>query len=193
MKINFHESQSNFWLAFLLGIVILAIEKFKGVLMMKKIYFASPLFSEMELAFNAALVQKIREVYPAVEVYLPQEQMAINDKNAYADSTMIAQYDTDALLESDLLIAVLDGPIIDVGVASEIGVAYHAEMPILGLYTDSRQHGADNPEKLAALQEVAESQFAYANLYTVGLVKLRGEIFSTSAELLEALDAYLKA
>ncbi len=29
---------------------------------------------------------------------------------------MIAQYDTDALLESDLMIAVLDGAVIDVGV-----------------------------------------------------------------------------
>ena len=150
---------------------------------MTKIYFASPLFSEMELAFNKVLVEKIRNQFPGVEVYLPQEQMAINDKSSYADSTMIAQYDTDALL---------DGATIDVGVASEIGVAYHADMPILGLYTDSRQQGADNPQKIAALQEVAESQFSYVNLYTVGLVKLRGEIVSSSDELLEALKAYLK-
>lgn len=153
---------------------------------MTKIYFASPLFSEMELAFNKVLVEKIRHQFPGVEVYLPQEQMAINDKSSYADSTMIAQYDTDALLDSDLMIAVLDGAVIDVGVASEIGVAYHADMPILGLYTDSRQQGADNPQKIAALQEVAESQFSYVNLYTVGLVKLRGEIVSSSDELLEA-------
>lgn len=158
---------------------------------MKKIYFASPLFSEMEQAYNAQLVAKIREAYPGVDVYLPQEQMAINNKNAYADSTMIAQYDTDALLESDIVIAVLDGQVIDAGVASEIGIAYHASMPILGLFTDSRQYGADNDEKIAALQEVAESQFAYANLYTVGLVKLQGEVFSTSQDLLEALAAYL--
>lgn len=45
-------------------------------------------------------------------------------------------------------------------VASEIGVAYHADMPILGLYTDSRQQGADNPQKIAALQEVAEPNLA---------------------------------
>ncbi len=31
-------------------------------------------------------------------MYLPQEQMAINDKSSYADSTMITQYDTDALM-----------------------------------------------------------------------------------------------
>ena len=36
---------------------------------MTKIYFASPLFSEMELAFNKVLVEKIRHQFPGVEVY----------------------------------------------------------------------------------------------------------------------------
>ncbi len=53
-----------------------------------------------------------------------------------------------------LVVAVLDGAVIDVGVASEIGVAYHADMPILGLYTDSRQQG-QIILKSEALQEVA--------------------------------------
>ncbi|MGY3724039.1 Nucleoside 2-deoxyribosyltransferase [Granulicatella balaenopterae] len=157
---------------------------------MKKVYFASPLFSEMELAFNAMLVTKIRQAYPNLDIYVPQEQMEINDKNAYADSTMIAQYDTKALLESQLMIAVLDGVTIDAGVASEIGIAYQAGIPILGLFSDSRQKGADNPQKLDALQEVCESQFPYVNLYTAGLIKLRGEIVSSSDELLEALKGY---
>jgi len=33
---------------------------------------------------------------------------------------------------------------------------------------------------------------SYVNLYTAGLVKLRGEIVSSSDELLEALKAYFK-
>ena len=115
---------------------------------MTKIYFASPLSQKWNQPLTKYSLKKIRNQFPGVEVYLPQEQMAINDKSSYADSTMIAQYDTDALLESDLMIAVLDGATIDVGVASEIGVAYHADMPILGLYTDSRQQGADNPQKI---------------------------------------------
>lgn len=160
--------------------------------MMKKVYFASPLFTEMEKAFNQQLVESIRNNFSNLEVYLPQEQMEINDKNAYADSTMIAQYDTDALLSSQLMIAILDGQVIDPGVASEIGIAYQAGIPVLGLFTDSRQQGATNPKKIEALQEVAESQFPYVNLYTVGLIKLRGEIVSSSAELLEALDSYSK-
>lgn len=157
---------------------------------MAKIYFASPLFSEMELLYNQLLVEKIREAYPDYTVYVPQEQMEINDKNAYADAKAIAKYDTDALLDSNLVVAVLDGATIDVGVATEIGVAYQAGIPVLGLYTDSRQQGATNQKKLDALQEVAESQFAYINLYTAGLVKLNGAIYSTSAALIDAIQHY---
>ena len=159
--------------------------------MSKKIYFASPLFSEMERVYNENLVQSIRETYPDVEIYVPQEQGEINDKNAYADSVAIAKYDTDALLESELMVAVLDGSTIDVGVATEIGVAYQAGIPIIGLYTDSRQQGAENKQKLAALQDVAESQFSYINLYTVGIIKMNGAIYSTSKDFITAINDYL--
>ena len=159
--------------------------------MLKKIYFASPLFSEMERLYNEKLVLNIRESYPGVEVYVPQEQVEINDKNAYADSMAIAKYDTDALLESQLIVAVLDGATIDVGVATEIGVAYQAGIPIIGLYTDSRQQGAENKQKLAALQEIAESQFSYINLYTVGLIKMNGAIYNTSEHFITAINSYL--
>lgn len=151
---------------------------------MKKIYFASPLFSDMERLYNEMVVAKIRETYPEFELFVPQEQMGINDKNAYADAKTIAKYDTDALLSSQLVIAVLDGASIDVGVATEIGVAYQAGIPIVGLYTDSRQQGATNQKKLDALQELAESQFSYINLYTVGLIKMNGVIVDNLESLL---------
>lgn len=157
----------------------------------KHIYFAAPLFSEMEQAYNALLVKQIRQHYPDVTVYLPQEQADINDKNAYANSKLIAKIDTEQLLASHLMIALLDGATIDVGVASEIGVAYQAGIPVLALYTDSRQQGATNPKKLEALQQIAESQFSYANLYTIGLVKLNGEIVATSNELVNAISRYI--
>lgn len=155
-----------------------------------KIYFANGLFSQADAEFNARVVAKLRAMYPLVEVYLPQENASINDKNAYADSLMIAKADTDKVLASDLLIAVLDGPTIDNGVASEIGVAYQAHIPILGLYTDSRRLGATNQQKLDALQEVAENQFHYLNLYTTGLIKLNGKILTSVDDLLAAVREY---
>ncbi|HJG22168.1 nucleoside 2-deoxyribosyltransferase [Enterococcus durans] len=156
------------------------------------IYFAAPLFAKSDLLYNAMLVKKIRAVSEDLIVYLPQENEAINDKTDYADSKMIALADTEKVLESDLMIALLDGLTIDAGVASEIGVAYAKGIPVIGLYTDSRQQGGSHPKKLEALQQVAENQFHYLNLYTVGLIKLNGSIVSDETELLEALKVYLK-
>ncbi|WP_262316100.1 nucleoside 2-deoxyribosyltransferase [Lacticaseibacillus parakribbianus] len=158
-----------------------------------KIYFANGLFSQADFAFNQQLVAQLRDQLPALDIYLPQENAAINDKTAYADSTMIAQADTQEVLAADLMIAVLDGPVIDAGVASEIGVAYAKGIPVLGLYTDSRQQGFDNAQKLSALSQVAENQFHYLNLYTVGLIKLNGAVYNNVAAILADLTRRLQA
>lgn len=137
-----------------------------------KVYFASPLFTDMERDYNKKAVDFLRnKMKDSLDIYLPQENDAINDKSGYADSQMIAIADTKELLESDLLIAVLDGSTIDVGVASEIGIAYQAGIDIIGIYTDSRQGTFGNVKKVIALDKLAESQFSYINLYTVGLIK----------------------
>ncbi|WP_086444294.1 nucleoside 2-deoxyribosyltransferase [Candidatus Enterococcus lemimoniae] len=152
-----------------------------------KIYFAGPMFAKADLLYNEFLVKQIRALDDSLEVYLPQENGAINDKTAYADSTMIAVADTERVLESDLLVAVLDGITIDAGVASEIGVAYAKNIPMIGLYTDTRQQGADNQKKLAALSETAENQFHYLNLYTIGLLKLNGTVATNEQDFLELI------
>lgn len=156
-----------------------------------KIYFANALFSQAELNYNAQLAAKIRQLDQTIDLYLPQENDSINDKQAYADSKMIAQADTEKLLASDLMVAVLDGLSIDNGVASEIGVAYAKGIPIIGLYTDTRQQGSSNQQKLQALGQIAENQFHYVNLYTTGLIKLNGTIVNNEADLLEAVKKYL--
>lgn len=160
---------------------------------MAKIYFANGLFSEQEFLYNELLVKKIRENYPQVTVYLPQENEAINDKEAYANSIDIAQGDTNELIDSDLVVAVLDGVGLDAGVAAEIGLAFGKGIPVLGLYTDSRQQGATNQQKLNALNEVAESQFSYINLFVIGLIKQNGEVFQSSSALISGIKNYLPA
>lgn len=154
---------------------------------MTKIYFASPLFSMSEQNFNEQVVEYIRENIPGVEVYLPQENESINDKSGYADSEMIANGDNKYLEEADILVAVLDGQTVDVGVAAEVGYFYSMNKPIIGLYTDSRQGTYGNQQKIDALDEIAESQFSYINLYLVGLIKMRGDIFNNVEELVATL------
>ncbi|MDN6639245.1 MAG: nucleoside 2-deoxyribosyltransferase [Tetragenococcus sp.] len=156
-----------------------------------KVYFAAPMFAKSDLVYNSYLVEKIRQKYPELVIYMPQENGEINDKTAYADSKMIALADTEKVEESQLMIALLDGSTIDNGVASEIGVAYANHIPVLGLYTDSRQQGADNQQKLDALSTVAENQFHYLNLYTAGLIKLNGQIYTTEEELFTGINEFL--
>ncbi|MGM0166427.1 nucleoside 2-deoxyribosyltransferase [Enterococcus sp. AZ135] len=158
----------------------------------KHIYFAAPLFAKSDLLYNQYLVEKIRTISTDLTIYLPQENDGINDKSAYADSKMIALADTEEVLRSDLMVALLDGLTIDAGVASEIGVAYAKGIPVIALYTDSRQQGADNQKKIDALQTPAENQFHYLNLYTVGLIKLNGTIVNTEEALLEQIKSFLE-
>lgn len=158
-----------------------------------KIYFGGPLFNEMEQMYNRHVVERLREKYgDKIDIYLPQENQAINDKSNFADSMAIAKGDNAYLEEADLLIAVLDGVTPDSGLSAELGYFYSKERPIIGLYTDVRQGTNGNQEKIEALDEIAESQFSYINLYTVGLVKMRGEILSSSDELIEKLGKYLE-
>ena len=47
-----------------------------------KIYFANALFSQAELNYNAQLAAKIRQLDQTIDLYLPQENDSINDKQA---------------------------------------------------------------------------------------------------------------
>lgn len=156
---------------------------------MKKIYFASPLFSHSELYFNSHVVNLIRgQLGASVDIYLPQENESINDKSQYADSIMIADGDNKYLEDADILVAIIDGQVMDVGVAAEIGYFYSMNRPIIALYTDSRQGTFGNQKKIDALDEIAESQFSYANLYVIGLIKRRGKVVNSVTGLIEVLD-----
>lgn len=160
--------------------------------MIKKIYFAAPLFTEMETRYNRYVVDLIRDKYgDQVEIYLPQENESINDKTQFADSLAIAQGDNAELEEADILIAILDGVTPDSGLSAEIGYFYSFNRPILAIYSDSRQGTHGNQAKIEALDKIAESQFSYINLYTVGLVKLRGQIYPSAQDLVDNLASFL--
>lgn len=156
---------------------------------MKNVYLAAPLFSEAEQLYNAKLAEKLRT--RDIALYVPQEADSINDKSQYADSIMIARYDTAEVEKSDVVVAVLDGISIDPGVAAEIGIAFALRKPIVAIYSDCRTQGADNAKKIEALSTLAESQFSYINLYVVGLIKQNGVVVRTMDEAVEAMAAYL--
>lgn len=155
---------------------------------MKKGYLANGLFGLGDRLINELVAKEVRAAIPGVDLYVPQENMAINDKAAYADSLAIAEADMKALKESDFLVAVIDGVEIDAGVAAEIGAFSMLDRPIFGLYTDTRQQGRDNTKKIDALvADGTENQFMYRNLFVVGLIKQNGMIVNSVEQLGEAL------
>lgn len=178
-----------------------------------KAYFANGLFSQADLMYNDYLAKRLEEKFPSLQLYLPQRNMEINDKNSYASSEMIANGDDKHLFQSDFMIALIDGVAIDEGVACEIGsfqtlgqFEYEEELcrtgkvthrkfyrPIFALYTDSRQQGRDNSKKINALiEDSVENQFPYRNLYVIGKIKSSGgAVFSSIEDLEKAIKQYI--
>lgn len=158
-----------------------------------KAYLANGLFSLGDRLVNEQLAAAIREAIPGIELYVPQENDAINDKTAYADSLAIAQADLEMLQKSDMLVAVLDGVEIDSGVAAEIGAFAMLNRPIIGVFTDVRQQGRDNMQKIEALvRDGIENQFIYRNLFVIGLIKRKGIITSSIEEAVKAVQKFNK-
>ncbi|SEK97095.1 hypothetical protein SAMN04488114_11834 [Carnobacterium iners] len=62
--------------------------------------------------------------------------------------------------------AVSDGVFIDIGFTTEIGVAYQAGIPIIGLYTDSGQQGATNQKNLMRYRRLRNHIFLRQPLYS---------------------------
>jgi nucleoside 2-deoxyribosyltransferase len=155
---------------------------------MVKGYLANGLFSLGDRLVNDMVAHQLRTNMRDLELYVPQENDAINDKDAYASSEMIAKADFQALSESDFLVAVIDGVEIDSGVSAEIGIAYTLGIPIFALYTDVRQQGRGNEKKIKALiEDGTENQFVYRNLFVVGLIKDSGGGIANSLLDLEML------
>ena len=110
---------------------------------MKKIYFAAPLFNEMELRRNEEYT-KLIETW-GYEVYLPQREAGLsaqilkdtsNDKLEI--NKKIFNTDLNGIKKSDILIFFLDGRVPDEGACVELGIAYALGKKCIGYKTDDR-------------------------------------------------------
>lgn len=160
---------------------------------MYKGYLATNFFSEAGFEWTAKVAKVIRET--GIDLYVPQENGEINDKDAEGAADVTAQDialgDNKYLKQANFLIANLDGVEIDSGVSAEIGYfsglmeaeATFAVMPsprvIIGIYTDIRRDGE------------GDNRF-YINLYTKGLTLLNGMIVNSTQELKEVLEREIK-
>ena len=165
------------------------------------------MFCEADRMYNAFLAEKIRErLGEDIDLYVPQENKSINDKTKCADSHDIFWGDYNRLQKCDIFIARIDGDIPPSGTSAEIGIMSQrrqyweqnktTEFPpmILGLCTDSR-----NPKRtyLDAKNELMrnedyESQYCYFNLFTLGCIKVNGELATSVDDVVDKLEAAVK-
>lgn len=109
---------------------------------MNKIYFAAPLFNEMELERNRKYTDILRKL--GYEVYLPQEsaglsaQIIANGEDKYEVSKRIFKTDLEGIKWCDILVFFLDGRVPDEGACVELGIAYAWGKKCIGYKTDDR-------------------------------------------------------
>lgn len=154
-----------------------------------KAYLANGLSTLGDILVNELIASKIREAFPGIELHVPQEDKAFSDNNDFADSMMISNGDDCHLDKAEFLIAVIDGVEINSEVSCKIGSFAKSGKPVFALFTDTRQFGVNNQDKIDAfIEDPIENQFIYRNLYTIGKIKSSGgKIVSDIDELIFAI------
>lgn len=109
--------------------------------MKKSIYLAAPLFNPQELTFNERISEILENGFV---VHLPQRDGILIPGNARTErdfkrmSREAFWSDLDAIRHCDILFAVLDGRVVDEGVAFELGFAAALGKQCVALLTDKR-------------------------------------------------------
>ena len=103
-----------------------------------KIYFAGPLFTPYERSYIDQCAARMRDA--GMDVFVPHE-IPLPDP---VTPQFIFETDAEQVLAADAVLALLDGPMVDDGTASEIGIFWSAmrsdprKKGIVGLVTDTR-------------------------------------------------------
>ena len=139
-----------------------------------KLYFAGPLFTTAERAWNAEVTAGLRAV--GHEVFLPQEkEPGLDEKGIFAA-------DVAGIDEAEVLVAIMDGPDPDSGTSCEVGYAYGTKKPIVLIRTDIRSGQGSAGEYNAMLTVSATVRLDLPEASTL-------EVVSALLDALEGLEA----
>lgn len=157
-------------------------------------YLATFFFDKFGFEGTAELAKQVRQWCPNLNLYVPQENGDINDKsNNDNDITAETIYigDRDKLMNTDILIACIDGVETDSGVSAEIGFLAgliegfklcniaHRPKKIILFYTDMRQDGTGD-------------NHMYKNLFTKGAGEHFGITVRDVHSVISEVNAYKK-
>ncbi len=115
-----------------------------------RLYFAGPLFSAAERAWNEELAAALRT--GGHEVFLPQ------DNETGMDAARIFSTDVGGISWADALVAIMDGPDPDSGTAWEVGYAFGTKKPIVLVRTDIRALAGTAGDYNAMLTQAATAR-----------------------------------
>lgn len=107
-----------------------------------RVYFAAPLFNEMERGYNLAVVRRLEAHF---DVFLPQRDGGLLTRYVKEGispdraASLIFGTDLTAMGDADVLVALLDGSHVDEGVAFEIGYMFAMGKICVALQTDVRR------------------------------------------------------
>lgn len=160
-------------------------------------YLAGSIFYYGDVLRNTEWAAKIREAIPDINLYSPIENTDINGaegKKKNAGSIKIVDADNARLLNSDVLIACIDGDTPPIGTSAEIGfmsalIESGAPKYIIGICTDNRQCFLTHSEEkdAAGAAALGEQQYSYQNLYLTGLIKKYGILVTNIDDAIAAL------
>lgn len=181
-------------------------------------YLAGSMFCEADRIYNAKITKDIVEGLAEkgyirnedYTLYVPQENLSINDKTKCADSRAIFNGDYERLKDTDILIARIDGDIPPSGTSAEIGMMaqrYKTEEnsriyqngimtpKIIGLCTDVRNPRTtySNEKNILMHSEDYENQYCYFNLFTIGCIKTAGVLATNIDQIIQEIEKYLIA
>lgn len=146
---------------------------------MTRIYLAGPLFSEGERAYLDGLARDLRA--RGHDVFVPHEQFK-GDK-VDLDAATVFRVDVGGVRDAGILLAWLDGPMVDDGTACEIGIFSELVasgdpryLGIVGLVTDLRT------------QRRRGTSGDGINLFVAGAVQANGTLTWSTDEAYAAVD-----
>ena len=165
---------------------------------MLRMYLAGSIFTYADQLRNTEWAKKIREAIPDVDLYSPIENTEINrleGKKKFAGSKEIADADNARLDNTDILVACIDSWDIH-GTCAEIGrmsekIARGEKKYVVGILTDNRtMYRTFSEEKVAGGKAaLGEQQWAYTNLYVVGLIKQSGVLVDSIEDAIEFIKS----
>jgi nucleoside 2-deoxyribosyltransferase len=121
-----------------------------GTVVRPQIYIAGPLFSVSERDFDEQIAKVCDDA--GWQTFLPHRDSGVA---AIPENRVILfKGNVEAIRNSKILVANLDGPDVDSGTSWEIGYAYNMGIPIVGVRTDARPHELELPVNLMIHESV---------------------------------------